>query len=113
MQVEVKFRGLESSDAVRAHAHRRVRFQLGRFGHQIHRVLIRLEDVNGPKGGVDTRCQVTVHGPELGSKVLDELSTDPHSAVDLAITRLARSVARQLGRGRTDRRRRERIANML
>jgi len=76
MKIEVRFRGLESSDALRDHASRRVQSHLSRFGHEVTEVVLRIADVNGPKGGLDKRCQVTVRGPSFGSAVLDEMSGD-------------------------------------
>lgn len=104
MNIEVRFLGLESSDALREHVQRRVHFQIGRFGEEVSSVLVRIADVNGPKGGVDKRCKVTVRGPRLGSATLDELSGDTYAAVDVALDRVAQSVARELQRLRTTKR---------
>jgi ribosome-associated translation inhibitor RaiA len=100
MKIEVRFRGLDPSEALRAHAARRIHFHLSRFGNEISAVLVRIADVNGPKGGVDKRCQVTVRGPRLGSTILDETSGDAYSAVDVAVERTGRSVGRELHRAR-------------
>jgi putative sigma-54 modulation protein len=104
MKVEIRFRGLESSDALREHAARRVHFHLSRFGHVVSAVLVRISDVNGPKGGLDKRCQVTVRGQSFGSATFGELSGDAYSAVDMAVERIGHSVGRQLERVRSDRR---------
>jgi len=100
MKIDVRFHGLESSDALREHAARRVHFHLSRFGGEVTAIVVRLADVNGPKGGVDKRCQVTVRGPRFGSATLDEMSGDAYSAVDVAVERIGRSVGRELGRAR-------------
>ncbi len=104
MKIEVRFRGLGSSDALRDHAARRIHSHLSRFAGEVTAVLVRLDDVNGPKGGVDKRCQVTVRGPRFGSATLDEMSGDASSAVDMAVERIGRSVGRELDRARSDRR---------
>ena len=104
MKVEVRFHGLESSSALREHASRRIHFHLSRFGSEVTSVLVRIGDVNGPKGGVDKRCQVTVRGPRLGSATLDDLSGDAYAAVDGAVERIGRAVGRELERVRSDRR---------
>ena len=100
MKIEIRFRGLESSDSLRDYAVRRIYFHLGRFGHEITKVFVRIADINGPKGGVDKRCQITVQGPRVGLSTLDELSGDAYSAVDLAVERTARAVGRGLERAR-------------
>jgi ribosome-associated translation inhibitor RaiA len=105
MNIEVRFLGLKSSNALREHVLRRIRSQLSHFGKEVTAVLVRIADINGPKGGVDKRCQVTVRGPRLGSATLNDLSGDAYSAADLAIERISRSVRRELDRVRSPRRR--------
>lgn len=104
MKIEVRFRGIQATDALREHTARRVHFHLSRFGGEVTQVLVRLADVNGPKGGVDKRCQVTVRGPRFGSATLDELSGDAFSAVDRAVERISHSAGRELARARGHRR---------
>ena len=96
MKIEIRFRGLESSDALREHVARQVQFHLNRFGREVTTVLVRVADINGPKGGLDKRCQVTVRGPRIGSTTLDDLSGDPYSAADSAIERVGHTVGRRL-----------------
>ena len=104
MKIEIRFRGLESSDALRDHVSRRIHFHLSRFGNEVTAILVRLADVNGPKGGVDKRCQVTVRDPRIGAATLDEMGGDAYSAVDMAVERVGRSIGRELDRARSDRR---------
>jgi putative sigma-54 modulation protein len=103
MKIDVRFRGLEPSDALRDHALRRIHFQLSRFGHEIRSVLVRISDVNGPKGGVDKQCQITVQGRRISSVNLDDVSGDAYSAVDIAVERVGRAVGRDLERVRSAR----------
>jgi hypothetical protein len=98
MKIEVRFRGLEPSDALREHTSRRVHFHLGRFGEEVTAVLLRIGDINGPRGGLDKRCQVTVRGPRIGSTTLHHLDGDAQSAVDVAVDRARRTVRRALDR---------------
>jgi ribosome-associated translation inhibitor RaiA len=100
MKVDIRFRGLQSSEALREHTLLQVQRHLRRFHDELSGVLVRIADVNGPKGGVDKVCQVTVHGRRLGTARLEDSSGDAYSAVDLAIARIARSVARWLERAR-------------
>jgi ribosome-associated translation inhibitor RaiA len=62
--------------------------------------VVRLGDVNGPRGGVDKHCRITVSGRRFGSSTLDELDGDAYAAVDLATGRIARAIRRQLQRVR-------------
>lgn len=104
MKIEVRFRNIEASDALREYVVRRIHFQLSRFNGGLSAVVVRIGDINGPKGGPDKRCHVTVRGPALGPVTVGERSTDAYSAVDLALDRAARAVGREIERGREARR---------
>lgn len=103
MKIDIRFRGLEPSDALRDHAVRRIHFHLSRFGKEISSIQLRISDVNGPKGGLDKECQVTVRGRRIGSVMIDDLSGDAHSAVDMAVERAGRTLGRELERVRAAR----------
>jgi len=53
MKIDIRFRDLDASNALKNHATRRLQFGLRRFGHAINGVTLRVSDVNGPRGGVD------------------------------------------------------------
>jgi len=53
MKIESRFRGLDASASL----------QLSRFGRELGVARVRLGDVNGPRGGIDTRCRQG--GPSL------------------------------------------------
>ena len=55
---------------LRSHIERRVGFALLRFTDALSSVLVRLDDLNGPKGGFDKRCLVHLPGPERGQRHL-------------------------------------------
>ncbi len=101
MNVYVRFRGLEASPEVAELVSRRVNERLGRFDGQLTSVLVRISDINGPKGGVDKRCQVTVQGPRFGVATLENLSGDVPSAIETAFDRLAHIVRRIFERRRS------------
>jgi len=98
MNVEVRFRGLASSPRVRERVMRRIHFHLARFAPSLLSVRVRIEDVNGPKGGLDKRCQFDVRGPRIRSAIVEEVRSDTLAAVDVAAERTGRTVARLLGR---------------
>ena len=69
MQLQVRGRNIELTEALRAHVERRLQFALSRFGQRIGRVLVRLADVNGPRGGDDKSCHVDVNLFPSGSSI--------------------------------------------
>jgi len=101
MKIAVRFLGLPPSDAVRQFVERQVLFHLSRFAHEIEAIEIRVRDVNGPRGGDDMECRVTVKGPRLGHNTITDLDGDVYQAVGMAMSRAARAVARTLERARS------------
>ncbi|MDQ3263924.1 MAG: HPF/RaiA family ribosome-associated protein [Myxococcota bacterium] len=100
MRVEIKTRHVAVTEQVREHIERRLHFALSRFGPELRSVRVLLEDVNGPRGGVDKRCQLTLRGPRVGNITIEEMSADASAAVDIAADRAARALARSLDRAR-------------
>jgi putative sigma-54 modulation protein len=82
------------------HIERRLRFALARFGGRVERVIVFLQDRNGPKGGVDKVCRILakVHG--CGALMAVVADSDWTAAVDRATTRIGHTVARQVDRAR-------------
>ncbi|MDF3071272.1 MAG: Ribosomal subunit interface protein [Polyangiaceae bacterium] len=102
MMVDVRVRNCDPKEELRDHAEVRVRFRLSRFGTDVQSVDVSLTDLNGPKGGFDKQCQVQARGTFIGELTVQETSSDPFSAVEGAVDRLARVVARTLQRRRED-----------
>ena len=82
------------------HIERRLRFALSRFAGRIEKIMVFLDDHNGPKGGVDKVCRVLVKARGCGMIVAAVADADWINAVDRATTRIGRSVARQIARRR-------------
>lgn len=100
MRIRVRGGGLELTDALRDHVERRLLFALGRFGRRVAAVSVRIEDVNGPRGGADKRCLMAVRLNPRGEVVVEKTDSDLYAAVDRAAGRLGEGVARDLARWR-------------
>lgn len=98
MQIGIQARGFKVTEGIRTYCDRRLRFALGSASHKVHSVVIRLTDQNGPRGGIDKRCAVraTLHEAPLVIIVQDE--ADLYVAIDRAVDRVARTIARRLER---------------
>ena len=81
----------------------RLKFVMRRLGNFVARAWLRLSDVNGPRGGVDKRCQVELKTDAGGTVVITAASADWHTAIDDALARAAQVMRRQLRRGRPTR----------
>ena len=75
--------------------------RLAKFAPSIERVSVRIEDVNGPRGGVDKRCRVKVVLSGLPSVAIEEQHATLRGAMDGALARVTRAVRQALQRRRT------------
>ena len=76
----------------------RVRFALRRLTAQVPRVKVQFSDVNGPRGGVDKRCQVELKTESAGTVVIASLASNWRTALDRSLTRATRVLTRSLQR---------------
>lgn len=76
----------------------RVRFALRRLSALIPRAKVQFSDVNGPRGGVDKRCQVELSTAAAGTVVIASLARDWRTALDRSLGRATRALTRSLRR---------------
>jgi len=78
---------------------RRLEFALSRFSARVRQVSARVADRNGPRGGIDKSCVVTLL-LERSTRpiVIEDSDVDPMVAIDRAAERAGRTVARALAR---------------
>lgn len=100
MRIEIHTGKFSLTDAMRAYIERRIHFTLNRAQHGLRKISLRLDDINGPKGGDDKSCRIQI--PVAGGKsvVIEEVRSDLYVAIDRALERAARAVSRQLVRKR-------------
>jgi putative sigma-54 modulation protein len=101
MQIDIQTRNFDLTNALRSYAERRLRFALTRADNCIQRIIVRLSDVNGPKGGNDKQCHVQVMLSGLPDVVVQDIEADLYFAIDRAANRAGRTVMRKLGRQQT------------
>jgi CBS domain-containing protein/ribosome-associated translation inhibitor RaiA len=90
---------LDSDD--RTYIRRKLGMKLGKFATSIERVSVRVEDENGPRGGVDQVCRIKVVLSGLPSVVFEAKDASLDAAVDGALTGIERMVRRTLVRRRS------------
>lgn len=113
MNVEIRAHGAALTEDIRSYVQRRLHFALGRFALRVGRVTVRLSDLNGPRGGVDQTCRITVERLPSRQIVVQEcVDADLYAAIDDATTRIGRSFARALQRERERRTVRESIRTL-
>lgn len=97
MQVLFSCRAPQAGD-LRELARLRLRAALQRLSSRVPRVTVQLSDVNGPRGGVDKRCQLTLHTAGAGSVIVTAVASEWRVAFDEALARAQRLLARLLHR---------------
>ena len=85
---------------VREYIMERVDAALAHAQDSIHFITVRISDMNGPKGGVDKRCQIHLKPMGLPAVIVTEVSASVSDAIDGATQRAARVVQRVLDRAR-------------
>ena len=111
MQVLFKSRHPQASE-LRDLTERRVRFVLRRLSWLVPRVEVHFSDMNGPRGGVDKRCQVELRTGGAGSVVVTSAAKDWRTALDHALVRAARFLVRLSRRGSDFRRLHPRVIGL-
>ena len=88
-------------------ARKRALFVLRRFSYRIPQTTVQLTDVNGPRGGVDKHCQVEIKTESGPPVVIQAVAAQWRTALDKALSRASRLLAKRFQRGLEPRRRRE------
>ena len=83
----------------------RARFAMRRLSWGVPRARVSLSDINGPRGGVDKRCQVELKTDTAGTVVITAVARDWRTALDQALARAARVLLRAWRRGNSAQRR--------
>ena len=83
---------------------RRLSFALSRFDSRIMRVTATFEDVNGPRGGTDKLCRITVKLVRSPDVVVSDQDSDLGKCIAHASDRAGRAVARSIDRSQQIRR---------
>ena len=89
---------VDTADALREYAERRLSFAIRRFAHKIQDVMVRLVDVNGPRRGIDSRCSITVNLVDGRLIFVEADAAWPFTAIRHAAHRLNEAIRREVGR---------------
>lgn len=83
---------------LREQAVARVRFAMRRLSALVPRAKVQLSDINGPRGGMDKRCQLALSTVGAGDVVITTLANDWRTALDLSLGRATRALTRSTRR---------------
>jgi putative sigma-54 modulation protein len=88
MELSIRTRDVELTDALRERITRRLEFALDTFDDHVKDAFVYLMDLNGPKGGVDKLCQITIRARGIGDLAVRETATTLQAALNRAARRL-------------------------
>lgn len=106
MNIQITGRNVRLDANLKQFVERRLEFSIGRFAKRITDVHVRLADVNGPRGGLDQHCRITIHLHPRGEILIEDRAADMEAAVTQAASRAGQVIRRELERRRTTRLRR-------
>lgn len=92
-----------ASASLKDHLSRRIGSAFSFARDKIGGISIKLSDLNGPRGGRDKLCQVSVQIPGRAEIVVKDVEEDIYAAVDCAIRKAAYRAAQMLKRRRRER----------
>lgn len=96
MELHIQTRKVNLDDATRDLIQRRINFALDQFDGWVSHVDLTLEDVNGPRGGVDKVCRILVSLRGGKFVKIEDQDADLISVINRASDRLSQVVAREL-----------------
>jgi ribosome-associated translation inhibitor RaiA len=88
MELFIRARDVELTEDFRERITHRLQLALDTFEDHVEDALVYLVDLNGPKGGVDKLCQITVRARRIGDVAVRETGTTFQAALNRAARRL-------------------------
>ncbi|MBZ5664083.1 MAG: ribosome-associated translation inhibitor RaiA [Acidobacteriia bacterium] len=98
MQFEIHAKDIPISEQLRVHIERRLSFALERFAMRIVKVCVSVGDLNGPRGGVDKRCQVAIVLMPSTTIVMEDRDSNIYVAINRVADKAGRCIGRRLKR---------------
>jgi putative sigma-54 modulation protein len=100
MELEIHGQNLRVGDRLHEQVERQMGFALRQFESWISGAAVHLEDINGPKGGVDKQCRVLVKLKGGKTLKIEDLDADMTVAVNRAADRIGHAVSREVDKRR-------------
>ncbi|MFZ4536110.1 HPF/RaiA family ribosome-associated protein [Propionivibrio sp.] len=98
MQIQIHADDFDLTEGLRDHVAKRLAYALNHGLDIVSRVVIRLSDVNGPRGGVDKRCAIEVRLKGASAIAIRDTQADLYVAIDRAAERAGRTLDRRVAR---------------
>ncbi|MDP1735448.1 MAG: ribosome-associated translation inhibitor RaiA [Sulfuritalea sp.] len=100
MNIQIHAQDFALTEGLREHVARRLAYALNHGQDIVSRIVVRLSDVNGPRGGVDKRCGIEIRLKGTSAVAIEDTEADLYAAIDRAADRAGRTLDRRLSRRR-------------
>ncbi len=100
MNLQIQAHDFTLSEGLRQHVTTRLDYALNHGRDVVTRVVVRLSDVNGPRGGEDKCCGIEVRLKGAPALIVEDTQADLYVAIDRAADRISRTFERQISRRR-------------
>jgi len=98
MQVDIQARSFTLTHALKEYAEMKLKSSLSRCQDHLRTVVIRLSDINGPRGGEDKLCHIHVVMPGMPDVIIEDTELDMYAAIDRATDRASSAVFRKISK---------------
>jgi ribosomal subunit interface protein len=98
MQIDIQARSFPLTKALKKYTEQKLTSSLSGCKDQLRRVVIRLSDINGPRGGEDKHCHIQVVLPGMPDVIIEDTEDDMYAAIDKATDRASSAVTRKVTR---------------
>jgi hypothetical protein len=96
--LEIRVSGVDLPEDFGPHVRALLGRRLGRFATHIERATVRVEDVNGPRGGVDAVCRIQLTVSGRPPVLVERNALDALTALKRSATAAAQAMDRSIGR---------------
>ena len=100
MKIDIQARSFILTKALKRYAEQKVKSSLSACGSNLKKVVIRLSDINGPRGGEDKLCHIQVMLAGMPDVIIKNTQQDMYAAIDVATHRAGNAAVRRLNRHR-------------
>lgn len=100
MEIEIHSQNHHVNEEIEKEVYRRMDFALEQFDSWITHVQVHLEDVNGPKKGIDKQCRILVNLKGGKTIKVEDIDIEMAAAVNRAADRVGQAVGREVDRRR-------------
>ncbi|KKM61933.1 hypothetical protein LCGC14_1526760 [marine sediment metagenome] len=98
MQIDIQARSFKLTRSLRKYAEGKLKASLSSCQDRLRRVVIRLSDINGPRGGADKLCHIQVVLPGMPDVIIEDTENDMYAAINKATDRANTVVNRKLSK---------------